>query len=637
MSRLVNSLAHLDPAMSAVSKLLAAIFAILAIYTAGFGGIDNTWYMAIVVVMGMTISLLRERRDVPLVRLVHVLVAGCFVWLCWIWLQIMLEQEMFFIEISNFQLMLGWLAFGLIGFATLRELGLPMVIVYIAMGLYVLAPFGGDESWTRISENLWFSTDGVFGLPVQVVSRVVLIFIAFGAILQASGAGAILLKMAFAATSRITGGPAHASIVGSAMFGTISGAAVANVVSTGIFTIPIIKRAGFAPKTAGAIEAAASTGGQIMPPVMGVVAFVMADVTGIPYLSIVVAALIPAVFYYASLFIVVLIEARKLDIQPTPADQRERLTRLEWLQSSAFFVPLIIIVALLLEGRTAQYAGFSALVAATVMSLVLFPKFRQPKTWWTALVEAGMTSAILMVVVAAVGFIIGVINMTGVGLQLSQAILAFSGENLFFSLILVMIGCLIMGMGVPSVTAYLVLALVMGPALEKLGVPTIAAHLFMLYFGVLSVVTPPVALAAFAAAPIAKARPMETGVEAVRLSFAGFIIPFMFVFHPDLLLIEGFTLVGLAIPITSFLLATWLIATAMARFETQALPTWQAVLRGAAALALLWPDQTLTIIGAVLGVALIAGGRLFQAPSEPERADKLVSTTERENLREETQ
>ena len=611
----------LKSSLDTTVKLLAAGFALVAIYTAGFGAFDNIWFLAVVVVLGCIISLLRDRGAPKWKRAFDVLVAIVFTGLMWVWLQIMLEQEAFFVDISKFQFVLGWLAFGLVAYATHREFGWPMVLVFLAMGIYVLAPFGAGESWTRISENLWYSTDGVFGLPVQVVSRVVLIFIAFGAVLQASGAGSVLLKMAFAATSRFTGGPAHASIVGSALFGTISGAAIANVVSTGVFTIPIIKRAGFSPKTAGAIEAASSTGGQIMPPVMGVVAFVMADVTGIPYLSIVVAALIPALFYYASLFIVVLIEARKLGIEPTSADQREKLARDDWLKSLTFFIPLTVIIYFLTQGRTAQYAGFAALISACVLSLILFPNFRRPKVWFNALVDAGTTSAILMVVVTAVGFIIGVINMTGLGLQLSQAILGLSGDNLMVSLLLVMLGCLVMGMGVPSVTAYLVLALVMGPVLSKLGVPTIAAHLFILYFGVLSMVTPPVALAAFAAAPIAGAKPMETGVEAIRLSFAGFIIPFMFVYYPDLLLIEGFTIFGLSAAIVSFLLASWLIATALARFETTQLPIWQSVFRLVAAAMLLWPSFALTIFGVSLGAILIFLSRTNHVRSMPVKID----------------
>ena len=270
----------------------------------------------------------------------------------------------------------------------------------------------------------------------------------------------------------------------------------------------------------------------MMPPVMGVVAFLMADVTGIAYVNIIVAAAIPAALYYVSLFAVVLIEARKQGIRPLPAEERPRLTATDWLQSIAFVVPLAVIVVLLSQGYTAQFAGFYALAAAFVLCVALFPKFRHPLAWWRALVSGGRTAATLMVIVAAVGFIIGVINMSGVGLQFAQGILAVSGDTLIVSLALIMLGCLVMGMGVPSAPAYLIVAIVMGPALEQLGVPTIAAHLFMLYFGVLSVVTPPVALAAFAAAPIAGSPPMATGVAALRLSIAGFIVPFLFVYHP---------------------------------------------------------------------------------------------------------
>ena len=223
---------------------------------------DNTWFLGIVVALGATISLLRDNGDRPIKRLVNFGVATVFLYLVWIWVQLALEQEVFFIEISNFQLTLGWIAFGLIAFATFREFGWPMVCVYLAMGAYIIAPFGADESWTRISENLWYSTDGVFGLPVQVVSRVVLIFIAFGAVLQASGAGNVLLKMAFAATSRFHWRPGPCVHCRGQPCSERSRVRPSQMsVSTGIFTIPIIKKAGFSPKTAGAVEASASTGG----------------------------------------------------------------------------------------------------------------------------------------------------------------------------------------------------------------------------------------------------------------------------------------------------------------------------------------------------------------------------------------
>ena len=245
------------------------------------------------------------------------------------------------------------------------------------------------------------------------------------------------------------------------------------------------------------------------------------------------------------------------------------------------------------------------MIAAVVLCLILFPEFRHPKKWWETLVHAGRTSANLMIIVASVDVVIGIVNMTGIGLAFADAIRATSGGHLFFALILVMIGCLVMGMGVPSVTAYLILALVMGPVLENLSIPKIAAYMFMVYFGVLSVVTPPVALAAFAAAPIAGAKPMETAFEAVRLSIAGFIISFVFVYNPEILIIDSFTVTGLAWTIVAFVAATWLIATGLAHYESAPLPAWESVLRVVLAVAILTPDRLSTLAAGVVAIALV--------------------------------
>ena len=609
-------------AVNRLAELFAAALAVFAIYVAGFGVFDTIVVYGVTVLLGAIVGfLILASRALEMAAsgehgwrkkaesVADLVLLVVFALLIWRWSGIMLEQEEFFIDISQTDMALAWVAFALIGYLTWRHFGLPMALVFLGIIAYALLPHsvgGAGLDWTSIADRQWFTTDGVFGRPVQVVSTVVLIFIVFGAILQASGAGAILLKIAFSATGRFAGGPAHASILGSALFGTMSGAAVANVVSTGIFTIPIIKKAGFRAKFAGGVEAAASTGGQIMPPVMGVVAFIMADVTAIPYLQIVVAAILPAVFYYLSLFLVVLVESRKQNVGATPPEQREKITGSDWLKSLAFWIPLAIIVGVLLTGRTPQNAGYYAMIAAVVLCLVLFPEFRHPKKWWEALVSAGRTSANLMIIVASVGVVIGIVNMTGIGLAFADAIRSTSGGHLFFALVLVMIGCLVMGMGVPSVTAYLILALVMGPVLENLGIPKIAAHMFMVYFGVLSVVTPPVALAAFAAAPIAGAKPMETAFEAVRLSIAGFIIPFVFVYNPEILIIDGFTITGLIWAIVSFVLATWLIATGLARYEAAPLPAWESVLRVVLAIAILTPDRLSTLVAGAIAIALVA-------------------------------
>jgi TRAP transporter 4TM/12TM fusion protein len=599
---------QISNAVKTLANIMAVLLAIHSIYVAGWGVYDTVLVYGRTVWLALMVGLLTlaTSRNGWVDMIVHLGLAILMSILLFKWSIIMGEQEDFFIDISKLDMILAWVSFAIIGYVTFRFFGWPMVSVYIAMIIYALLPygFGGAQlDWTSVADRQWFTTDGVFGRPVQVVSTIVLIFIVFGAVLQASGAGEILLKMAFAATGRFAGGPAHASIVGSALFGTMSGAAVANVVSTGVFTIPIIKKAGFKAKFAGAVEASASTGGQIMPPVMGVVAFIMADVTAIPYLQIVVAAMIPAIFYYASLFLVVLIEARKQGIGATAKADRRRITLPDWIKSIAFWVPLGVIIAVLLTGRTPQNAGFYAMLTATMLSLILFPTFRNPKVWYQALVDAGKTAAQLMIVVACVGVVIGLVNMTGVGLRFADMIRATSGDSLFVALLLVMLGCLVMGMGVPTVTAYLILALVMGPVLENLGIPKIAAHMFMLYFGVLSVVTPPVALAAFAAAPIAGARPMETGIEAVRLSIAGFIIPFAFVYRPDILIINGFSIAGLFVAITGFLLATWMIVTGLAKYEQRKLSRVECFFRLVVAFLILTPPP----LDAVVSVYNVAG------------------------------
>lgn len=602
----------------------------LAIYVAGFGVFDNAVVSGGTVVLGVLIVLLSLRGPVRdevetygFGWAIFVAVAAIvFVALMWIWLRVMFAQEEFFIEFTLSEHLAAWLAFVILGWLTWRLFGLPMALVYAFGLLYVLFGDqfpgifrGASEDWRRVAENLWYSTDGAFGRPVEVVSRVVLIYIVFGAVLQASGAGHVLLRLANAATGRFSGGPAHAAIVGSALFGSMSGSAISNVVSTGVFTIPIIKRAGFRPAFAGAVEAAASTGGQIMPPVMGVVAFLMADVTGIPYLMIVAAATLPALLYYASLFAVVLIEARKSGVRPLPAHARERLSGREWLQSLALVVPLGIIIAVLLTGRTPQAAGFAALITGTVLCLALFPDFRSIARLRDALITAGRTGATIMLIVAAIGVVIGVVNMTGVGLRFAEAILGVSGENLFVSLLLVMLGCLILGMGVPTGAAYLIIALVMGPALQRLGLPIVISHLFVVYFGVLSTVTPPVALAAFAAAPIAGSKPLETGFEATRLAIAGFIIPFLFVYHPSIVLIEGVDPLSLAWALAVFVISTWSLATGLAGFEARGLALWERVARVAAGLVVIVPQVEAALPAGALAVALVGVHRLRAQPA----------------------
>jgi TRAP transporter 4TM/12TM fusion protein len=598
----------LNRSLGFILDLLCAGLAVFAVIVAAIGVFDMVVVSGLTVLLALLIGFFRWEHDKypksprRLRLALHGLMVLALVYIFLEWGQVMFQQEETIIAIGWRHIVLAWVAIALIGYLTYRFFGIPMLAVLVFSAGYLLVPSflgGAGVGWKHAIENLWFSTDGVFGRPVEVVSRTVLIFIVFGAVLQQSGAGGVLLRIALSATGRFAGGPAHSAVAASALFGSLSGTAVANVVSTGVFTIPIMKNIGFKPAFAGAVEAAASTGGQIMPPVMGVVAFLMADITGIPYLKIIVAALIPSIMYYTSLFIAVFIEAKRLGIEAIPKNERTRLTRDDLLKSLALVVPLGVIVAVLVTGRTAQNAGFYALVCAFGLCLVLFPDFRHPAKWWRALIDAGKTSAILMIIVSAIGFVIGVINMTGIGLMFAEAVLSVASSSLWLALIFVMLACLVMGMGVPTGAAYLMIAIVLGPVLHKLGLSLVAAHLFVVYFAVLSVITPPVALAAFAAAPIAGANPLETGFHATRLSIAGFIIPYLFVAHPDLLLIVGrFNIVGLLWALFIFVVSTWGITTGLGGWEWNKLPLWQRAARLLAAVLLIVPGVPSGLVGA---------------------------------------
>jgi TRAP transporter 4TM/12TM fusion protein len=607
-----------------IGNFLSFALAVFATVIAAIGVFDVIIVSGLTSLLGVLICLFRledkERtKSVHHVRFIlHSIMGLALIYLYFKWGHIMFQQEEFFITISNSQNMFAWIAIVAIGYLTFRLFGIPMAVVMLLAAGYLLLPewiWGAGENWIRSAENLWFSTDGVFGRPVEVISRIVLIFIVFGAILQRSGAGEVLLRFSLAATGRLSGGPAFAAVSASALFGSISGTPIANVVSTGTFTIPIIKKVGYKPAFAGGVEAAASTGGQLMPPVMSAVAFLMADLTGISYLSIIVAAAIPALMYYGSLFVVVHLESKKLGIKPIPVTERIKLKKSDWLQILTFVIPLGVIVGVLLTGRTAQNAGFYAMVVSFLLCLVFFPNFRHPKAWLEALVSAGKTSATLMVVVTGIGFVIGVLNMTGVGLMFAEKVLSVASGSLWLALFFVMLACLVMGMGVPIGAAYLMIAIVLGPALSGLGLSLMATHLFIVYFAALSMVTPPVALAAFTAAPIAGADPFRTGWEATRLSIAGFIIPFLFVFHPEILLIvDGFSIVGLIWSIFIFAAATWAIATALSGWESIKLSAWQRVVRLVSAVLFIVPGIPTALIGLCLLLFCFFYNRFYLLP-----------------------
>ena len=497
--------------------------------------------------------------------------------------------------------------------------------------------FAGSESTFAQSMrsmvlNFWSQTGGMFGQPVQVVSGNVLIFIVFGAILTASGAGGLLMKIANRLTGGLTGGAAHAAVASSALFGTLSGAAISNVVSTGVLTIPVIKKSGFRPTFAAAVEAAASTGGQIMPPVMGVVAFFVAGQIGLEYRYIVIAAIIPAIFYYLGTFMTVYFEARKQNIGALPADKRPNLTKYELVQCLVFIIPISTLSYFLFSQPSVLKAGFYGFVAALISSLILFPEFRSLRKVTNALISGGRMAGNILVIVAAIGLIVGLIQVSGFSGRLALLLAQLSDGPLFLVLVVVALGSIILGMGLPPGATYFIIVIALSSGIETVGIAPLTLHLFVVFFAVISTVTPPVALAAFAAAPIAGAPPFQTGFQAARLSLAGFIIPFVFVYHPAVIykLQTIFLLFGEELPksramidintvtwfdlgwvIAAFTLSMWLLTSALTGMEKYRLSTLERLLRTAAGIITLFPSFTFSGPAFLCGLALIATHRLI--------------------------
>lgn len=431
-------------------------------------------------------------------------------------------------------------------------------------------------------------------------------FVMFGCFLQNAGLGQVFLDLACVATRRSKGGPAKVSIFASALFGSISGSAVANVYSTGTFTIPLMKRVGYSPSFAGAVEAVSSTGGQLMPPVMGATAFVMADVTGAGYMAVATAALLPSILYYFSLLLMIHFEAVKKDIGVMPADQipeaRSVYRRLYHV------LPILILIWFLLSGRSV----ISSAYLGTLSVLIVSSFSKSTRFDWRKLLKTleGSSRNALMISTcsACAGIIVAMVSITGIGYKFISLITDLGSFNILLLLVLLMFTCFVLGMGVPATPAYIIVATLGAPALMKLGIPTLAAHLFVLYYAILSEITPPVCLSAYAGASIAKASAMVTGMTAFRLGIVAYIIPFMFVFQPSLLLM-GDTLTVLQSIITAVVGVIALAGGMQGYFVTACRPAERTLLI-LAGLTLLYPGLATDF----LGLGLIAAVALFELP-----------------------
>jgi TRAP transporter 4TM/12TM fusion protein len=446
--------------------------------------------------------------------------------------------------ITQYEVYLGVLLIIALFDACRRTIGWPIVllasafILYGLFGNYLPSPFGHrGYSVQRVMSQVYLGGGGIFGTPLGVSATFVTGVVVLGALLEKTGAGQVLMDIATALTGRLRGGPAKAAVVGSSLMGMISGTAVANVLTTGPISIPLMRKSGYNKEAAGAIEAVASTGGQLMPPVMGAAAFIMAEFTETSYLTIAKAAFLPAVIYYAVLLAMVHFEAVRRNI-PVLRDAGSTIDWASILRRAYLLAPLPIFISMLLNGYSIMLSSFWAIVAASLVSFLSRESALTP----ARLIETAQATARAVIPVAlacaAAGVIIGIITLTGIGLKFSTLVVLLSGGSLPVALVLTMLTCLVLGMGLPTAAAYILVATLVAPALVDLGVGLLAAHLFVLYSAMLSSITPPVALAAYAAASIADGNPLKIALLACKFGMAAFAVPYFFVYDPSILGID---------------------------------------------------------------------------------------------------
>ena len=518
-------------------------------------------------------------------------------------------------QMSTTDMVLGVLAVLLTLEVTRRVVGpeLPIVTIVFLLFAYfgrhlpgVFAHRGFNV--TRIVSHMYMTTEGIMGTPLGVSSTFVFMFILFGSFLDKTGVGEFFIDFAYALTGSTRSGPAMTSVLSSGLMGSISGSSVANTVTTGAFTIPLMKSVGYKPHYAGAVEATASTGGQIMPPVMGAAAFIMADFTGFPYISIVKAAIIPAVLYYIAVGTMVHLEACKLGLKGMPRESLPKVSNI--LRKQGYLtLPLIAIIFMLVKQYPPTMAALTGIVIGVIVafaaSLIKKDNSFTPKDILGAM-EAGAKGAVgVACACACAGMIVGVVTLTGFGLKIAEVIVLIAQGKLIPTLLLTMVSSIILGMGLPTTAKYIVLATMAVPAITKLGVNLMSAHLFILYFGVVADVTPPVALAAYAGAGIAGANSMKTGFQAFKLAIGAFIIPYIFVINPHLIMVDsvvGTTVnwlpITAAVPtIVTALIGTICLAGTVESYLFGNLRIWQRVILLGAAFALLDPKLLTDFIG----------------------------------------
>ena len=615
--------------MAKVISALAITFSVFQLYTAIFGVLDAQLQRAVHLGFAMALSFLlyptrkswSRTKLHPLDLVLAVLSAASPAYICICYQQLAMRSGI----VTPVDLIMGVMGLLLVIEATRRVVGIPMVVVVLVFLAYAFAgPYMPGVMAHRgltvqqLIGHLYYTTEGIFGIPLGVSSTFIFLFILFGAYLESTGLGKFFIDLANAVAGWASGGPAKVAVLSSAFMGTVSGSSVANVAGTGSFTIPMMKKLGYRKEFAGAVEAASSTGGQLMPPVMGAAAFLMAEFVGAPYIEIVEAAVVPAMLYFAGLWLGVHLEAKRTNLKGVPRDQLPKA----WLifkERGHLALPLIVIVYLLVSGYTPMRAALVAIVLSILASSLRKSTRMKPIEIVNGM-ESGARNVLGVVIAcAAAGIIIGVVTKTGVGLKLASGLLALSGGMLLPTMFFTMITSLILGMGVPTTANYVITSTIAAPALIQMDVPVLAAHMFVFYFGIIADVTPPVALAAYAASGISGGKPLLTGVNASKLAIAAFIIPYIFVLSPELLMINA-TPTGILWAVATAIIGMVGLSSAMIGYLYYHSTWYERIILFASGLLMIIPGIVTDVPGLMLFMLILVGQKARKARLERDAA-----------------
>ena len=594
-------------------SIVLAIFALFCIYVTLFTSwleeIRLTSFMAFIVLIGYLVYPVKKGQQkvnsMPWYDWVlMILGTGSFLYFTFNAMSIIQQGSKF----ELYQVIIGIIGVLSLAEVCRRSVGLPILFVAGALLIYALVvlpnpTFSGKL--TYMISYLFYSKEGILSTPVNVCSKFIVVFIIFGSFLERTGIADFFINIANAVVGGFSGGPAKVAVVASAMEGMVSGSSVANTVGSGSVTIPLMKKTGYKPEFAAAAEASASTGGQIMPPIMGAAAFLMADYVGVPYSNIVVRAILPAVLYFAGIFIAVHLEAKKEGLRGLTKEELPRILPL--LKKVYLLIPLVLLIYLVgTSQRSIQYAAAIAIVAAIVVSLFNKEDRITPKKIFEALAAGGQGMITVAAACGVAGIIAGTITMTGLANMMINGIVQLAGNQVIIALFLTMLCCIVLGMGVPTTANYCIMAATCAPILIRMGVPALAAHFFVFYFGIVADLTPPVALAAYAGAAIGQANPMKTAFTATKLAIGAFIVPYVFALNPAMLFIDTTAGEVILICITSFV-GIFGVSSALEGYFLHHMKWYERIVCAVGGLLLIYPGVVTDVIGlGMVAVVLVA-------------------------------